>query len=153
MSQQNVEVVRSGFEAWNAGDMDAFGADVVPLFRDDAAWTRWRTEIEALFEPDCVVVWIAHGQRAIEATGLDDSRQRWLDWLEPWETYHAQVERIIPAGDKVVALTRVHGRMVGTQHEVELIGASVYLVRDGTVARVEHYANRAQALEAVGLRE
>ena len=24
MSQENVEVVRAGFEAWNAGDMDAF---------------------------------------------------------------------------------------------------------------------------------
>src|SRR5213080_4355369 len=24
MSQENVEIVRAGFEAWNAGDMDAF---------------------------------------------------------------------------------------------------------------------------------
>ena len=24
MSQENVELVRAGFEAWNAGDMDAF---------------------------------------------------------------------------------------------------------------------------------
>jgi hypothetical protein len=39
------------------------------------------------------------------------------------------------------------------QHDVELIGASAYLVRHGRVARVEHCANRAVALEAVGLRE
>ena len=25
MSQENVEIMRAGFEAWNAGDMDAFG--------------------------------------------------------------------------------------------------------------------------------
>jgi ketosteroid isomerase-like protein len=43
--------------------------------------------------------------------------------------------------------------MAGTQSEVEMIAASVYLVRDGRVARVEHYGNRAEALEALGLRE
>ena len=34
-----------------------------------------------------------------------------------------------------------------------MISASVYLVRDGRIARVEHYANRAEALEGVGLSE
>ena len=33
-----------------------------------------------------------------------------------------------------------------------MIAASVYLVRDGRVARVEHYADRAEALEAGGCR-
>jgi hypothetical protein len=54
---------------------------------------------------------------------------------------------------RVVALTRQHARMAGIQHEVELIGASAYLVRYGRLARVEHHANRAVALEAAGLRE
>ena len=49
----------------------------------------------------------------IEATGFDEGRQGWLEWLEPWATYHAQVERIIPAGDKVLVLVRLHGRMAG----------------------------------------
>ena len=144
MSQENVEVVRRLFV-----EVD----DVVPLFRDDATWTRRRPEVEALVEPDCAVVWIAQGQRVIEATGLDDTRQGWLDWLEPWETYQPEIERVIPVGDNVLVLMRLHGRMAGTQNEVEMIAASVYLVRDGRVARVEHYANRAEALEAVGLRE
>jgi ketosteroid isomerase-like protein len=148
MSQENAEVVRRVFV-----EVPVDGADVAPLVRDDATWTRRRAELEAIFEPDCAVAWIAQGERLIEATGLDDSRQGWLDWLEPWETYHAQVERIIPAGDKVLVLVRLHGRMAGTQNEVEMISASVYLLREGKVARVEHYANRAEALVAVGLRE
>ncbi len=127
------------------------GVDVVPLARDDATWTRRAAEIEPLVASDCVVVWIARGQRVLEATGLDEARQGWLDWLEPWETYHAQIERLIPVGDTVVVLLRLHGRMAGTQNEVEMIAASVYLVRDGRVARIEHYGNRADALEAVGL--
>jgi hypothetical protein len=46
---------------------------------------------------------------------------------------------------------RQHGRMAGTTGEVELIGAGVYLVREGRIARVEFYANRGEALEALGL--
>jgi ketosteroid isomerase-like protein len=144
MSQDNVEIVSR---------LLVDDADIAPLFRDDATWTRRRAEIDALVEPDCPVTWIAQGQRMIEATGLDDSRQGWLDWLEPWEIYHTQIERIIPLGDTVVVLFRLHSRMAGTQDEVEMIAASVYLVRDGRVARVEHFADRAEALEAVGLSE
>jgi hypothetical protein len=43
--------------------------------------------------------------------------------------------------------------MAATQKEVEMLGGSVYLVRDSRVARVQHYADRAEALEAAGLRE
>ena len=64
-----------------------------------------------------------------------------------------ETERIIPVGDRVVALTRQHGRLAGAEHEVELVAAAVYFVRDGKLASVEFYANRAEALEAVGLRE
>ena len=84
---------------------------------------------EELFEPDASVAWIAHGQRPIEATGLDEARQSWLDWLEPWETYRAQIERIVPVDDKVLVLARVHGRMAGTENDVELIFGSIYVLR------------------------
>jgi ketosteroid isomerase-like protein len=50
-------------------------------------------------------------------------------------------------------LARVHGRMAGTENDVELIFGSIYVLRDRRVTRVEHYADRAAALEAVGLRE
>jgi hypothetical protein len=46
----------------------------------DATWAKRRSETEELFEPDASVAWLAHGQRPIEATGLDDARQSWLDW-------------------------------------------------------------------------
>ena len=144
MSQENVEIVKR---------LLVDGVDVVPFARDDALWAKRREETEALFEPDASVAWIAHGQRPIEATGLDEARQSWLDWLEPWETYRAQVERIVPVDDKVLVLARVHGRMAGTENDVELIFGSIYVLRDRRVTRVEHYADRAEALEAVGLRE
>jgi ketosteroid isomerase-like protein len=144
MSEENVEIVKR---------LLVDGADVVPLVRDDAAWTRRRGETEELFEPDLSVSWIAHGQRPIEATGIDEARQSWLDWLEPWETYRVQIERVVPVDDKVLVLARVRGRMAGTQNDVELIFASIYVLRDRRVARIEHHADRASAFEAVGLGE
>ena len=144
MSLENLEIVKR---------LLVDGVDVVALARDDAISTRRRTELEALYEPDSTVIWFAHGQRALEATGWDDARRRWLDWLEPWETYRVDIERIVPVGDKVLVLLRVHARVAETQSDVELIAASIYVVRDQRVARVEHYADRNEALEAVGLRE
>jgi ketosteroid isomerase-like protein len=145
--------VESGLNVEIVGRLLVDDADVVPLIRDDATWTKRRTEVEALFEPDCAVIWIAHGQRPIEATGVADARQGWLDWLEPWETYRVQIERVVPVGDRVVVLIRVHGRMAGTQNDVELLAASIYVVRDRRVARIEHYADRAEAFQAAGLPE
>ena len=34
---------------------------------------------------------------------------------------------------------------------MEAESADVYFLRDGKIARIEYYANRAEALEAVGL--
>ena len=144
MSQENVEIVKK---------LLVDGVDVVPLARDDAISARRRSELEALYEPDCPVTWFAHGQRVIEATGWDDVRRRWLDWLAPWETYRVRIERIVPVGDRVLVLLRVHGRVAETQSDVELIAASIYVLRERRVARVEHYADRNEALEAAGLSE
>jgi ketosteroid isomerase-like protein len=145
MSQKDVEVVRRWLSLWD-------GVDAVAVMRDDAAWTRGRAEIEAFVEPACAFAWIALGQR-VEATGLDGFRQAWLDFFEPWESVRNELDRIVPVSGKVVSLGRQHCRMAGTLREVELIGAGVHLVREGRVARAEFYANRAEALEAVGLRE
>jgi hypothetical protein len=62
MSQENVEILKR---------LLVDGADVVPLVRDDAIYAKRREETEALFEPDASVAWIAHGERPIEAMGLD----------------------------------------------------------------------------------
>jgi hypothetical protein len=112
MSEENVEIVRR---------LIVDGGDSARLLRDDATWTRWRAEIEPLLDPDWTTAWIADGQPWLEATGPDDARRRWLDWLEPWERYEPQVEKIVAVDNKVT--------------------------------RAEHYADHAEALEAVGLPE
>ena len=76
MSQENVEIVRRQLALTK-------GVDVALLVRDDATWTRYAAELQAIYEPDCAFAWVAQGQR-VEATGVDAARQVWLDWFEPW---------------------------------------------------------------------
>jgi ketosteroid isomerase-like protein len=144
MSQDNVDLVRS--LVWE-------GLDAAAFVRDDAAWAARRAEVEALFEPDCVFAWIAHGQLGLEATGLDEARAVWLEFFEPWESVHNETDDMIAVNDRVVVLTRTRGRIAASQRDVEMVGAAVYQVRNSKLARAEFYATRDEALEAVGLRE
>ena len=143
MPQENVEIVRSAL--WD-------GVDGVPLLRDDVARAKWWAELEAIFSPDCAFAWNFQGQRT-EANSPGEALRFWLDFYEPWESLYSEVERLIPVGDKVVALVRQYGRMAGSQREVEALLAAVYYVRSGRIVRAEFYTDRAEALEAAGLRE
>jgi ketosteroid isomerase-like protein len=78
-------------------------------------------------------------------------RNAWLDWLEPWETYRAEIETLVDAGDKVLVLSRDFGRRTGMASEVELLASAVWTVRDERVARAEFFTDRAAAYAAAGL--
>ena len=79
-------------------------------------------------------------------------RFRTIHWLIPWESYHGVVEDVIDAHEgRVLVLTRDHARPKGSDAEVYFSGAPVWTVRDGKVARIEFYWNRAEGLAAAGL--
>ena len=56
-------------------------------------------------------------------------------------------------GDKVVLVARQHGRAKATGMEVDMRFAQVFTVEDGLQARMQMYADPAEAFEAVGLSE
>ena len=62
-------------------------------------------------------------------------------------------EELIDAGEQVVAVQRISGRAKASGIETELRYAVVYTIRDGKIVRGREYWERAEALEAVGLRE
>jgi hypothetical protein len=97
---------------------------------------------------ESVAPWLGEGRCY---RGLDGFRRLWLDWLEPWATYHVHVEGIIEDGDRVVVLIRDRGRPHDSVAEVELLAGSVWTVRGGRIVRVEFYANRAELFEATGI--
>ncbi len=93
--------------------------------------------------------WALRGARP----GVRGLWQSWIDWLAPWESYRTEIEELIPAGDRVLALVRDFGRRRDMDTEVEMLGSAVWTVREGRIARAEFFTDRARAFETAGLPE
>src|SRR5918999_2030206 len=124
--------------------------DLASVVRDDEAFAATVAAAGEVLDPELesAAFWLGGGR---SYRGLEGFRRMWLDWLEPWETYHARVEAIFEEDDRVVVLIRDRGRHPGSDAEVELLAGSVWTVRAGKVTRVELYANREELFEASGL--
>jgi ketosteroid isomerase-like protein len=147
MSQENVEIVRRLLGPFEQGDL-------VPLFRDEAISASITTASAPFFTADFECVFVRDDVGRAVYWGLDGLRAAWLDWLLPWESYHAGVEDVIDAGDRrVLVLTNDRARPNGASAEVTFLGAPVWTVRDGKVSCIEFYWDRAEGLAAAGLEE
>jgi hypothetical protein len=115
MSQENIEIVRSLIPPPDT--------DVASLLRDDSLFEQTRTALKPLIDPaiESVAIWQGGGTTYV---GIDGFRKLWLDWLEPWATYHVRVDEVIDAGDRIVVLIRDRARRHDTEAEVELISGS-----------------------------
>ncbi len=145
MSQENVEIVKA---LQPPPDLD-----LTTLFArgDEERATQEIEAVSAQFTDDFVCVFRSLSSE--ERLGVRGLRQAWLDWLEPWENYRAEIERLSDVGDRVLVFSRDFGRRPGMADEVEMNGISIWTVRDGKVSRVEFFPDRAEALEAAGLPE
>jgi ketosteroid isomerase-like protein len=133
MSQQNVEVVRRVFEAHDRRDWDAVYSFYAPsvVWEDvDGLWGDWGT-----------------------ARGREGVRAAWRRWLGVLERPTFTAEEIVDAGDHVLVRLRMSGRGRESGAEVEQVITMVWTVRAGSVEWVRVYRDRADALEAVELRE
>jgi ketosteroid isomerase-like protein len=147
VARADVELVRQLLAPFERGDM-------VSIWRDDAIVAAMTEAIADLLAPGFECVFVREDVGRATYDGVQGLRSAWLDWLEPWDSYHAGVEDVIDAGDgRVVVLTRDRARPKGSSGEVDFLGAPVWTVRDGKVARIEFYFNRAEGLAAAGLAE
>ena len=137
MSQENVEVVRSLFGAVARRD----NATVAALYDPEVEWDNTRGPLQGLIEPKVY-------------RGYEGIRRWWREYREPWETVRDQVEDLIEAGDQVVSVHTIHvrGRASGVAVDLAHI-AAVWTFRQGKIVRVALFKSRAEALEAVRLRE
>jgi ketosteroid isomerase-like protein len=142
VSKENVELVR--------GLQPSPDVDLVQMFGNNGKGML--DALKPFFHDDVVIGGDVFGS-APEREGLEGLKEGWADWLEPWETYRAEIEDVIDAGEEVVVLTRDYGRRAGMSTEVSVMGASVWTVRDGKVARARFFADREAGLRAAGLRD
>jgi ketosteroid isomerase-like protein len=134
MTHENVEFVRSIYEAWGRGD-----------FRS-AEWAH--PEIEFVTEA---------GPASGRSTGLAGMAEAWRSFLSTWEEYRTEVEEYWDLDDeRVLVLLHVVGR--GKASGVELgemrtKAANLFHVRDGKVTRLVLYQDRQRGLAELGVSE
>lgn len=137
MSQENVDLVRSVYEAYDRGDSTA----VFAAYDPDIEWhVRGLASAELGFDP----VYVGH----------DGVRAFWRLWLSAWETTSFEYDEFIDAGEHVVVVQsqRNRGRTSGIELEWNSY-AQVWTIREAKVMRVEFLRTRAEALAAVGQRQ
>ena len=131
MSQENVEIVRRSYDAYLSGEMESALAVCDP-------------EIE-IYDHDI--------PDSGEYRGLEGLARWQADWESSWESWRWDPEEFIEAGERVVAVLRVHARGRQSGVDVERVDAAVWTLRDGKCVRLDYYGSREQALEAAGLSE
>jgi hypothetical protein len=137
MSAENVELI-SALQP----DPDV---DLVEFFRDRQAWSNLMEAIGAIFHPDVESGFVRPGDASTNR-GVEGFRQTWVEWLGPWESYRAEIESVEDYGDNILVITNDYGRQPGMTAEVRLLGAAVWTLREGQVARAYFYVDRAVAL-------
>ena len=75
--------------------------DLARLVRDEQAFGAAVGTISHILDPELesAAVWLGAGRCY---RGIEGFRHMWLDWLEPWATYHVQVEGVIEEDDRYV---------------------------------------------------
>ena len=131
MSRENVEIVKRGFEHFQAtGEMLA--EIVSPDFVwDMSKFTGW---------PE---------QQVYE--GIEGARTFIRDWSAAWDGWRLEIEAFHDAGEEVVAVVRQHGRSKTSNVDVDMRFAQVFTLRDGRETAMVMYADPDEALKAVGL--
>ena len=136
MSQENVEIVRSIYDAVARRD------DVTPfeVYAEDIVFDLSKARRAAL-NPQPVY----HGHEGV--------RQGWRDLLSVFGEVDFEVEELIDAGDRVLAAIRERevGRASGVP--VETTHLAVWTLADGKVIRMQVLDDRQEALKAAGLSE
>jgi ketosteroid isomerase-like protein len=130
MSEENVEVVRAAFDAWNNGDMEALAEHYRP---DTVTWSP-----EGWPEPG-------------PFCGRDAVMRQFEELKATFDFEALEPMSFRDSGDRVVVrwIWRASGRGPELRQEM----SSVYTLRDGKILATEFFWEYTKALEAVGLSE
>ena len=126
MSQENVEIVRRAYEAFNRRDFDTALADV----DDEVSWAPIFSVETALLE----------GRDAVRAA-----------WTRQFDTLDIAIEPVeIASLDefRVIVVARWSGRGSASGAPFATTGVQICTLREGRLVRLESYPTKEAALEA-----
>jgi ketosteroid isomerase-like protein len=138
MSQENVEIVRRAFEAFNKDGVEAVVSS--GLYSPKIVFDLSTSGIPGLG--------VYRGYQEVKSFFEDD----WFQTF-PFEEWEQELDELIDHGDQVIGMSRQRGRGKSSGVDAELQIAQIATLRDGQIARVDTYLDRDQALEAAGLSE
>ncbi|MEK6252598.1 MAG: nuclear transport factor 2 family protein [Actinomycetota bacterium] len=139
MSQENVELVRRSYEAFNRWGVHPRGArnpEIPPFLHPEVAFHTYASAPEA---------GVYRGREAVI-----EYHQRVFG---QFESVRVELEELLSAGDRVVIISRQHTVPSGSEAEIVQQVVEVWTIRDGLLAERKAFSTRAEALEAAGLRE
>ena len=85
--------------------------------------------------------------------GIDAITRHLANWFEAYPDLKVEPVEAKGRGDKVFVWLRFSGHGAGSKVPIEMELAHVITMQDGKWARTVEYTDKAQALEAAGLRE
>ena len=131
MSQENVEIVNAGFDAWNAGDMDRF---------------------REMYDPNVVLHMVPGWPEPGPYAGREAVMREWAQLRETWDADVAEpISSFVDVGDRVVVRQMWRGFGRGPEANIEM--TIIFTLRQGRVTCQEYFWDHAAALKAVGLEE
>jgi ketosteroid isomerase-like protein len=131
MSQQNVEIVRRAFEAFNQGGIE----EALPSFA-----------------PDIVVYALPEWPGPSEYRGHDGTRALATEWTENFDDFEMEVRDIRDLGDSVLVLGENPVRIKGTDVPMrQPFGALFGDFRSGQIGETRFFPTWRETLEAAGL--
>jgi ketosteroid isomerase-like protein len=133
MSQENMDLVRRAFQAFNDRDLDALAIFVT----DDVVW-RHIGGVAALMET--------------EHRGRDAVEQWFADWVETVQG-RSEIEAVFEVDDRVVVITRTVGAGGTSGAPATIRTCLVISFRNRRISAVDDYYEVSEALEALGLSE
>ena len=139
MSQENVEFLKGLFAG--AAEMDKQALlDALPEL------------IAQTCDPE--IEWVEDPRRADRRVyrGHEGVRESWERWLENFDEWGGEVERMVDCGDKVLVVAREEGRGSLSGATISQQNYLVFTFRTGRIARYEEFYEEQDALEAAGLR-
>ena len=131
MSQENVEIVRTYFNVWNAGDMEG---------------------LRELYDPDAVMEAAPDWPERGPFVGRDAVMQQLNQARAAFESDSVEfLSDPVAVGDRVIVRTGWHGFGRGPQSDMEW--TNVITIRDRRIVNIQYIWDHAEALAAVGLSE
>jgi ketosteroid isomerase-like protein len=130
VTQENVEVVKAAFDAWNAGDMD---------------------RLRDMYDPHIVLHMVPGWPEPGPYAGREAVMRQWAQLRETWGAEVVEPISFVDVGDRVVV--RQIWRGLGRRPDANIDPTIICTLRQGRFTSLEYFWDHAEALKAVGLQE